>query len=212
MAKIDQGADGKAESVPLPSIPEVPGPLFRPFTEGFTKALESETNWIALTKLKSEAAIIDDIDHGRVCSSCEGTGEESFFQKGGDTGIVIERREPCLCLLRKHYWREMEKTPARYRRVTLSGLGVDAVTSELPTHKQEQIIEFVQKFPNASYLLCGENGTGKTHIRAHAAAVKAEEEGTIMEPPVEAPALPPMTMRLPWSPRPHRQRLQSLSH
>jgi DNA replication protein DnaC len=85
-----------------------------------------------------------------VCPRCYGTG----YEVGERGARKCECRRPAIVSAR------LAKIPPRYRGVTLADLS--ARTDLHPG--QAAAVEYVKANPDASYVLCGRRGTGKTHL------------------------------------------------
>lgn len=81
------------------------------------------------------------------CRRCNGTG---FISGGG----------PCSCVKRKLYRSKVRAIPPRYRFVKLARI---QPMPDLYRH-QETVIEQLRAEPDASWVLAGAHGTGKTHL------------------------------------------------
>lgn len=178
---------------PRPNLDAARDPRQRSsYSEEFRAELLRETSWDyidGITRLTAEEDRI--IREGGKCPRCSVDGYHLRL-KGAITGIVIQRREKCLCNFLKTFlavWNDTKLVPERFREVKLGSLKpIGAPTSNLPIETQAKVIAGLQANPDASYLLVGDAGTGKTHFSfglfhraVHEWAIKAFEDDAMWE-------------------------------
>jgi hypothetical protein len=168
-SRTDIYLEGSTGPMPPRILPSMTDRLAeRLFTLKFNGAWKEDTEQAAWEQLDetpqlTPAEITLIVNEGIRCPICQ-DGRDWVRFRGWSTGVPVSiqmghgcQRYVCVGQL----WRLI--CPEKFRRGRLGELKPSTI-SLLPTAKQVEYFQLMQKYPDDSYLLHGKSGSGKTHL------------------------------------------------